>query len=1728
MINVIFKNFSARIIFTLVLISALSGGFFVPVANAADDGDGMMSVSPSVVFPASTNNDFTFQFTNNSSNFAGSSKLTLTIPSGWTDPQESTSGDAGFVTIANSTCLDGPSNGNTDITVALNVVTVNINDCDNGNSFDLQYNNVTAPVAGSYTFTTKTSDGSTTLTDIATSPVIVVDGTAPTITLASPDGGEVWNGFREIVWTATDDVDTSLSIDLEYRHATGIDISWHTIATGETNDGSYSWNTAAVASDDDYIVRVTANDGVNAASDESNGTFTVTLDNTNPVSAASSAAITNISPIPVGFVSSDDTSGVDVTRLYYRFSLLGDFTDIPWTNSLLAAGGTSGSFLFTPTLDGYYGFYSRATDLATNEENAPTLNDSTTIYDTTAPVITSITAAETNSLGGTIGILGIGDVLTFTLALSPAEPSATINNASSYNGSALSWTTGDGGATYTATYTVSEGDTEQSVALALDGVTATDLAGNESAPADASGILPIDANRPTVDVGAMTTTNANPLWAKTGDTVSLAFTTNEDAQTPTVTLAGEDATEASGPTSWTASYTFDDDDTQGAIAYSVTFKDLAGNTGTDSPVSGTGLVTFDRTAPDAPTVTPSGAWVNIANQSAFDVDVEGQNGATIALTATDTGAGIVGPTAGTADATLSPNLFSLTDGLITFSATLTDAAGNTSSAGTDTATKDTVAPTGTAAVSPDSGYANVGDTVTGTITSGQNNLTESGTCTVNEVDIGTVTNNADTTYTLTYNVVEGNTDRASGTLPIDCTLAEPSGNSVAVSAFDVNTLTVDANTPAAPVVTLNGGTPINLANQTSVSISGTGEAGTTAGWEISDGSTSVDGSTLVDGLGNFLVTGIDVSTLLDDPTLTLSVTLTDVAGNMSAAGIDEELKDTVAPDAPSTPDLAAGSDTGISDTDDITKDSTPTFTGDAETASIVTLYDDATEIGTDVANSSWEITSSVLTDGSHTITAKATDAAGNESTFSGGLPVTIDTELVALSLTSVAPNPTNTSPIPVTAQFSQTVNGFEVGDIVVTNGVAGSFVAVDDDTYIFDVTPAGDGGVTVNVAGGVAQDTAGNDNTVAIELSRVYDATPPTVTLVTLSDADALVKMSDSLTITATFSEDMALAPDPMITLSGLYSEGPVAMTRVDATHYTYIHTVGAGDGLVTITIADGKDLATNTLIPHSSTTFTVDNTKPVIDAHADLADVVADSVPGATITYSNPSATDVHPVSPVVTCSLPSGSVFPMGLSTITCDATDDAGNDADSTTFTVTVVPALIAKVSVSPSPTSVTVPGPVTLTINGRDAFDHITTNQSGTVVVVSADNGGALDDSLVTLASGEAMTTLTKSSAGVVHVTVSSGILSPDSETVTFTASDTTGPEVTSFSPVLDATNVSVSAPIFVNFNEPLKFSTVNGTNIQLWIATTIPTQVSATVSLVDGGTRVNVIPLSSLDFSTDYYLIVTTDVQDETGNALTTPLSDSNTGFTTAADTADHTAPTIVDKNPADSETGVAITTTPSVTFSEAMLSSTIGPTSVMLLASDDVTVIPATISLVDGGTRALITPSVSLSYSTVYHVGVTTGVTDEAGNALVAPSDTSFTTVAEPDAVLAVTGIDAVDTFAIADNMFENGWSWTFHVTVPNTETLFAMKFADFVSGVNSIPAASNIRFYSAQSSDASTAGSAITITAADTYSTPDMTLATDLDAGTAGRQIDVTVEVRVPVSTPGGSYSTSYGVKSI
>ena len=135
--------------------------------------------------------------------------------------------------------------------------------------------------------------------------------------------------------------------------------------------------------------------------------------------------------------------------------------------------------------------------------------------------------------------------------------------------------------------------------------------------------------------------------------------------------------------------------------------------------------------------------------------------------------------------------------------------------------------------------------------------------------------------------------------------------------------------------------------------------------------------------------------------------------------------------------------------------------------------------------------------------------------------------------------------------------------------------------------------------------------------------------------------------------------------------------------------------------------------------------------------------------------------------------------------------------------------------------------------------------------------------------------------------------------------------------------------------------------------------------------------------------------------------------------------------------------------------------------------------------------------------------------------------VVGPTGTLEVTSIESVDTSATADGTFANGWKYVFNVTVPTNETNVAMKFDDWMhtNNVNTIAVANNVRISSPQ---ANNGGATVMVIAANTYTTPDLTMVTDLDPVLAGIQVKITVEAAIPAGSVNGSYSTNYGIKSI
>ena len=127
----------------------------------------------------------------------------------------------------------------------------------------------------------------------------------------------------------------------------------------------------------------------------------------------------------------------------------------------------------------------------------------------------------------------------------------------------------------------------------------------------------------------------------------------------------------------------------------------------------------------------------------------------------------------------------------------------------------------------------------------------------------------------------------------------------------------------------------------------------------------------------------------------------------------------------------------------------------------------------------------------HTFNVRAIDLAGNTDATPATYAWMIDTSALGITLSTTAPNPTRTSPIPVTVTFSKPVTDFVSSDVTVVNGsmTNGSFEG-SGDTYNFTMTPSGDGLVTLSIAAGAAHDEAGNANGID-SLSISYDTTAP-------------------------------------------------------------------------------------------------------------------------------------------------------------------------------------------------------------------------------------------------------------------------------------------------------------------------------------------------------------------------------------------------------------------------------------------------------------------------------------------------------------------------------------------------------------------------------------------------------------------------------------------------------------
>ena len=568
-------------------------------------------------------------------------------------------------------------------------------------------------------------------------------------------------------------------------------------------------------------------------------------------------------------------------------------------------------------------------------------------------------------------------------------------------------------------------------------VTATDPAGNESAAGSVTWVLDtIAPPAPTVTAPTSPGNSRHPSFTVADTETGVQWTCQ-------VSGPGSATVASCGPTT-VLNLTGSPD---GTYTVTVSAVDAAGNV---SDVT-TASYTLDTTPPPAPSVTAPRSPSHDTTPTYAISDTENGVVITCVLVSPDGRTVFSGvcPADGTFDTT------SFTDGVYTLTVTATDAATNSSST-TVAWTRDTLPPPPPAVSAPLSPAQSRSPSFS--VSDAESGLTY--TCTVTGPGAATVTAcGATTTVDLT--------GAADGTYTLTVTATDAADNTSTASSA---TYTLDTTAPSTPGVSASP-SPAQGRHPT-FSLSGVEQGGVltcTVSGPVSVALTGPCGASM----------GLDL-TGQPDGSYTVSVTVTDAAGNVSPAGSATYILDTTPPVQPS----AAGHTSP-------SNDRKPSFGVVTESGATLTCtvarYFVTVWSGPCGPGGSVDLTA--YQDGEFEITIVATDAAGNV-----GPPTTIDYVLDTTPPTAATLTPP-ASPSPVekpvwiftiedgtTATCTVTgANGQIVqGPVGCTSPFTGQFKSLPDGTYLLTV---------------VVTDDAGNDSTptTSVFILDRHAPVPPTV-----------------------------------------------------------------------------------------------------------------------------------------------------------------------------------------------------------------------------------------------------------------------------------------------------------------------------------------------------------------------------------------------------------------------------------------------------------------------------------------------------------------------------------------------------------------------------------------------------------------------------------------------------------
>ncbi|MBD3886032.1 choice-of-anchor L domain-containing protein [Phormidium tenue FACHB-886] len=455
--------------------------------------------------------------------------------------------------------------------------------------------------------------------------------------------------------------------------------------------------------------------------------------------------------------------------------------------------------------------------------------------------------------------------------------------------------------------------------------------------------------------------------------------------------------------------------------------------------------------------------------------------------------------------------------------------------------------------------------------------------------IGSTTTDVNGNWTLDYT----GTVLANGNYVLTAKAIDKAGN-VSVAADPFN-LIVDTEAPSAATISGmveaddTGISGDRLTSTLEPQFQGTAEVGSTI--QLIDGDGAVIGTGVADTSGNWK---IKTTPKKRQGTQKLKAVAIDKAGNVSAASLEVSFEiDDEAPRKPATPDLTDATDTGASDSDNITGNDKPEFAGTAESGSKVELFSDRDgSIGTAIADAAgqWTIKSiKKLQQGAHKIVSKATDIAGNTSALSDALDLQILTVDLSVDQVSISENGGKAM---VTVKLR---DGVTTDKDVVVRLKAGGTASSSDYSLPETITiKAGENSGSVELIG-IDDFFAEDPETISVEIDSVENAvgngTQQITTAITSEDtAGVVISRTNLLTseagTSANFTVKLASRPTDIVNIA--LSNGDLSEGSIDKPTLTF--TPDDWDVVQTVTVTGLNDDLADGSIPYTIATDATSN----------------------------------------------------------------------------------------------------------------------------------------------------------------------------------------------------------------------------------------------------------------------------------------------------------------------------------------------------------------------------------------------------------------------------------------------------------------------------------------------------------------------------------------------------------